>query len=184
LTERVAFGVTQLIRREEVTLAIDLHEASPEYPVVNTIVANPRSTDLAAVVNMNLEAEGVTIGLEPSPETLRGLSHREWGDKTPALAILMETANPAQGRLRGATSARLVTEGRDRFYLAAAGRQQLSVPYTREGLHLGVRVARHVTAVREFLASLGDLDETARIAVTGLPGYDDLAKRGPGPYLW
>ncbi|MGE5508591.1 MAG: succinylglutamate desuccinylase/aspartoacylase family protein [Chitinophagales bacterium] len=184
LTERVAFGITQLIRREKVALAIDLHEASPEYPVVNTIVAHPRATDLAAVASMNLEAQGVRIGLEPSPETLRGLSHREWGDTTPALAILMETTNPAQGRLRGATGARLVTDGQDRFYLAAAGRRQLSVPFTAEGWPLRVRVARHVTAVREFLSSLGDLDEAAKIEVTGLPDYAELAKRGPGPYLW
>ena len=101
LTERVAFAITTLIRTERVDLALDLHEASPEYPVVNTIVAHQRATDLAALANLGMQAAGVEIGLEASPETLRGLSHREWGDTTPALAVLMETTNPAEGRLRG-----------------------------------------------------------------------------------
>lgn len=34
----------------------------------------------------------------PSPANLRGLSTRELGDHTPALAVLMETPNPVQGR--------------------------------------------------------------------------------------
>ena len=101
LTERIAFAITTLIERERVDLAIDLHEASPEYPVVNTIVAHQRAVDLAALASVNLQAIGMTIGLETSPENLHGLSHREWGDATPALAVLMETTNPAQGRLRG-----------------------------------------------------------------------------------
>jgi hypothetical protein len=176
--------VTELIRRERVGLAVDLHEASPEYPVVNTIVAHPRATDLAALVNMSLEASGMAIGLEPSPENLRGLSHREWGDSTPALAVLMETTNPAQGRLRGRTDGRLVVSGQDPYYLAAAGRKQLSVSFTQQGWPLAVRVARHVTALREFLSALGDLDEAQRIEVGGLPAYDELAQDGLGPYLW
>lgn len=184
LTERVAWGITQLIRKERVDLAIDLHEASPEYPVVNTVVAHPRATDLGAVVSMTMEAEGVPLGLEPSPENLRGLSHREWGDSTQALAVLMETTNPAQGRLRGRTDARLVVSGRDRYYLAAAQRKQLSVPFTEDGWPLKVRVARHVTAVQTFLTSLGELNEAQAIEVTHLPSYSDLARRGPGPYLW
>lgn len=184
LTERVAAAVTALLRRERVTLAVDLHEASPEYPVVNTIVAHPRATDLAALVSMDLQEQGVEIGLETSPENLRGLSHREWGDATPALAVLLEATNPAQGRLRGRTEARLVVTGQDRFYVAAARRKQLSVPFTPAGWPLGVRVGRHVATVQAFLTALGDLEPDRRIHVTGLPSYAELAERGVGPYLW
>ncbi len=44
LTERIAFAITTLIREERVDLAIDLHEAAPEYPVVNTSLTSARPT--------------------------------------------------------------------------------------------------------------------------------------------
>lgn len=183
LTEQIAFAITTLIRKERVDLAIDLHEAAPEYPVVNTIVAHERATDLAALVNVDLSGSGIAIGLEPSPKTLHGLSHREWGDATPALAVLMETANPSQGRLRGRTDAALVITGQDRYFLAAARRRRLNVPFDEHGWPLDLRVARHLAGVTQFLSDLGMLDEAKTIAVTGVPGYEDVATRGLGTYL-
>lgn len=40
LTERLAFAIVEMIRQEEIDLSIDLHEASPEYPVINAMVAH------------------------------------------------------------------------------------------------------------------------------------------------
>jgi hypothetical protein len=183
LTERIAFSITSLIRREQVDLAFDLHEASPEYPVVNTIVAHQRAMDLAALANVNLEGAGVTIGLEESPLNLHGLSHREWGDATGALAVLMETTNPAQGRLRGRTDARLVTEGRDRFYRQAASRGGLSVPFPEAGWPLSVRVARHLAGVSELVKDLGELFPDKAVRLAGVPGYQDVIDHGVGAFL-
>lgn len=183
LTERIAFAITTLIRTERVDLAIDLHEAAPEYPVVNTIVAHERATELAALVNVDLSGRGIAIGLEPSPKTLHGLSHREWGDSTAALAVLMETANPAQGRLRGRTDAELVVTGRDRYFAAAARRHRLSVPFDERGWPLDLRVARHLAGVTQFLSDLGMLDEKRGITVSGVPAFEDVATRGLGAYL-
>ncbi|MGD9822443.1 MAG: succinylglutamate desuccinylase/aspartoacylase family protein, partial [Aminobacteriaceae bacterium] len=100
LTERLAYALTELVRKEKADLSFDLHEASPEYPVVNAIVAHERSMELAAMAAMDLEGKGVPIRLEPSPKNLRGLTHREWGNYTETMPILMETGNPVQGRLR------------------------------------------------------------------------------------
>lgn len=183
LTERVAFAITTLIRQEHVDLAIDLHEAAPEYPVVNTIVAHERATELAALVNLEMSGSGITIGLEPSPKNLHGLSHREWGDATGALAVLMETASPAQGRLRGRTDAALVVSGRDRYFAAAARRGRLNVPFDDRGWPIDLRVARHLAGVTQFLADLGTLDETKTIAVRGVPTYEEVVARGLGAYL-
>ncbi|MBK9965060.1 MAG: succinylglutamate desuccinylase/aspartoacylase family protein [Holophagales bacterium] len=183
LTEQIAFAITTLIRSEHVALAIDLHEAAPEYPVVNTIVAHERATELAALVNLELSGSAVTIGLEPSPKTLHGLSHREWGDSTDTLAVLMETANPAQGRLRGRTDAALVVSGRDRYFAAAARRGRLNVPFDDHGWPIDLRVARHVAGVTQFLTDLGMLDETKAISVAGVPAYDEIVARGLGAYL-
>lgn len=183
LTERIAFAIMTLLEREKVDLGLDLHEAAPEYPVVNTIVAHPKAADLAALVNLELSSVGVAIGLEPSPETLHGLSHREWGDRTGARAALMETVNPVQGRLRGRTDAALVLAGKDRYFEAAARRGRLSVPFDANGWPLDVRVARHVAGVAQFLAGLGLVADGKEIVVEGVPSYDEVVSRGVGAFL-
>jgi hypothetical protein len=182
-TERVAYAITAMIRTERADVVIDLHEASPEYPVVNTMVAHQRAVDLAAVANMGLEPLGITIGLEPSPENLHGLSHREWGDATPALAVLMETTNPAQGRLRGRTDAALVVEGRDRFYALASSRGRLSVPFPGAGWPLAVRVARHVAGVQALVDALRDVSPDRGVRLSGVPEYGAIVGRGLGAFL-
>ncbi|MGL5367677.1 MAG: succinylglutamate desuccinylase, partial [Cetobacterium somerae] len=116
-TEKAAYAIVQLIKNEKIDMTIDLHEASPEYPVINAIVAHDRVMGIASNTVMNLEFEDVAIGLEPSPVSLRGLTHRELGDFTDTYAILMETANPAQGRLRGKTNEALVVTGVDPTYV-------------------------------------------------------------------
>lgn len=183
LTEKIAYGIVQLIRQEKVHLAIDLHEASPEYPVINAIVAHERAMDIAAEVTIGLQMDGIKIGLEPSPKTLRGLSHREWGDATETMAILMETANPAQGRLRGPTNEQLVLTGQDPMYLRAARLNRLFVPYDAKGQPLGLRVARHVTAVNEFLSVMSRKKPQQAVILTQVPSYSNLVKKGIGDYL-
>jgi len=183
LTEQIAYAITTLVIREHVDLTIDLHEASPEYPVVNTMVAHERAMDLAATANLALQGEGIDIGLEPSPRNLHGLSHRELGDATGTLAILMETTNPAQGRLRGATSANLMITGRDRFYVLASEQHRLSVPFPASGWPIDVRVARHLAGVRALAAGLGDMLPDRSIQITGVPDYAHLVSGGVGALL-
>ena len=89
---------------EKVDLGIDLHESAPEYPVINAIVFHEESAELAALAQMSLQSEGLEFRLEASPPNLRGLSHREWGDAAGIKAVLIETPNPVQGRLKGRTT--------------------------------------------------------------------------------
>lgn len=93
LTEKIAYGIMELIRREKIDLGLDLHEAAPEYPVINAIVFHPNSAELAAFAQMELQLYGFDLRLEASPANLRGLSHREWGDQAGIKAILLETVN-------------------------------------------------------------------------------------------
>ena len=183
LTEQVAYGIVQLIRQEKVAMTIDLHEASPEYPVINAIVAHERAMDYAAEVTIGLQMDGLKIGLEPSPKSLRGLSHRELGDATDTLAILMETANPAQGRLRGATNAALVVTGKDVMYERAAKLNRLFVPYDEKGQPIDLRVARHVTTINEFLNVLSVKNPAQAVVLNRVPSYNDMVKKGIGSYL-
>lgn len=183
LTERIAFAITTLIQTENVDLAVDLHEAAPEYPVVNTIVAHERAEDLAAITNMELQSMGIAIGLEVSPANLRGLSHREWGDATSALAILMETTNPAQGRLRGRTDSALVLAGQDHYYEQAADRNRLSVPFDESGWPIAERVGRHLAGISTLVDHLGLIEPDRRVELLDVPTYEEMRTAGVGAFL-
>lgn len=182
LTERLAYAMVELIRREGVDIAIDLHEASPEYPVINAIVAHERALNIAAEAALFLEFEGVQIGVERSPENLRGLSHREWGDFTDTLALLVEAPNPAQGRLRGRTSAELIVEGVDPYYVRAAERGLLYVPFSAEGHPIDERVGRHLQTVAVLL-DVYNTYSADDIVMAGVPTLADVLDRGIGAYL-
>jgi len=182
-TEQVCYGITTLININEISMTIDLHEASPEYPVINAIVSHEDAMPIAADVAINMQLDGIDIGLEPSPVNLRGLTHRELGDATETFAVLMETANPSQGRLRGATNADLVTEGQDHLYEKAADLGRLFVPFDESGHPIEERVARHVKGVMSFVESMSVYDESKTMIITGLPSYEELVENGVGKYL-
>jgi hypothetical protein len=168
---------------EKIDILIDMHEASPEYPVINAVVAHERAMKVASVAILNLEFEEIRIAIEPSPKNLRGLSHRELGDATDALAMLFETSNASQGRLRGATDARLVIEGTDDKYLRAAKLGRLAVPFDEKGWPMKQRVGRHTSAVMAVFAAFSSRNPGKTISVSGLPGYAELMEKGLEPYL-
>jgi hypothetical protein len=181
-TEKMSYGVTQLIQQEKVAITVDLHEASPEYPTINTIVAHQDALALASQALINMQLEGMSIGLEPSPERLHGLTHRELGDFTETLALLMETSNPSQGRLRGATNAEMVVTGKDKYYLKASGYGRLyDLGYSEAGRSISERVARHVTGVVQFAVAFNELG-LGNMVFTNVPSYSEMAA-DIGPYL-
>ena len=172
----------ELIKQEKVDLAIDLHEASPEYPVVDALVAHERAMELAAMVTMELEFEGVPIRLEPSPVNLRGLSHREWGDEADVLAILMETCNASAGRFRGKTDEALILDGEDKAYDKAAGLGRLYVPWESWDKRMAERVGRHVTSVWMLTENLEYVREDAGVTIAGLPSFAEMSEQGVGAF--
>lgn len=184
-TEQVAFAIRSLLEREHFDLVVDFHEAAIEYPVVNAIVAHERAGELAAMAVLGLEMNGVDIALEPSPLNLHGLSHRELGDHVPGLrAVLYESANPGQGRLRGRTDAAQILAGRDPCYLAAQSIPGMNkVPVDSTGLPLWLRVGRHLDALRETLLALELVDPDHPVSAAGLPSLEDLRARGLSPWL-
>ena len=183
LTEKIASGIMELIKKEKIDLALDLHEAAPEYPVINAIVFHENSADLAALAFMELQIEGFEFRLEASPLNLRGLSHREWGDHAQIMAILLESANASHGRLKGKTSPALIVEGKDKNYTKAAKLGRLFVPYDEDGIPLKLRVARHLAAVKSILSNLEELYPEKRIEIKNMPASSELKKVGIGPFL-
>lgn len=182
-TERLAWGITSLIRAEKIDITIDLHEASPEYPVICAIVAHERAMPIASEAVLDLEFDGIKMGLEPSPVNLHGLSHRELGDATHTFALLMENSNPSQGRLRGRTDEALITEGKDDLYVRAAKLGRLFVPFDENGWPLKVRVARHVAGLQAIFKAYSSHVPDRPVVLGGLPTYDEMATNGLGKYF-
>ncbi len=183
LTEQIAFAIAEVVRMEKVDLAIDLHEAAPEYPVINAIVAHERAMDVAALATVDLQLEGLEFNLEPSPENFHGLIHREVGDVSQARVMLFESAGALQGRLRGATSAELVLKSIDPFYTKAGELGKLRVPFPTEGIPLEVRVGRHLAAIAAVSRILGDFEPEKAIRFSNVPSYFELKEHGLGFYL-
>lgn len=182
-TEKMAYAITEMIRKNDINMTIDLHEASPEYPVINAIVSHERAMPIASQVVMNMEFEDIQIGLEPSPVSLRGLTHRELGDCTNTYAVLMESANAAQGRLRGRTDEALVLTGKDPRYVEAQKLGRLFVPYDENGHPLEERVGRHLTGISQLVLVMGENEPEKEIVMEGIPSYADLLENGIGFYL-
>ena len=177
-TEQISYALVQLIKAEDIAITVDLHEASPEYQTINTTVAQERAMKVATTGRFNLDWDGITMSVEQSPTTFRGLSHIELGTWTDTLALLMETSNPSQGREHGLTGSDLVVYGKDKFYArvkAAVGLKDAE--YSEEnGRPIQQRVARHVTALvayasaytEEFASAAASADQLAAFTAMGL----------------
>jgi hypothetical protein len=183
LTEKIAFGIMGLIRKEHIDLGIDLHESAPEYPVINAIVFHDNSAELAAVAQISLQSEGLDFRLEASPTNLRGLSHREWGDVAGIKAVLIETPNPIQGRLKGKTTAMLVVDGKDKDYVKASRLGRLFIPYDENGVAISRRVGRHLAAITALLQALGEIEPEKSVEVEGLPDRQQIMEKGIGAFI-
>lgn len=182
-TEKVGHAIMQMIEAEHVDIAFDLHEAAPEIPIINAIVYHEKSEDVALDAVLELEMEGLHYSPELSPVNFRGLSHREWGDRTRAMPFLMETSNPIQGRLRGRTNEDLIIKGVSERYKQALESGALRIEYLPEGEPLERRVGRHIAGFRTVLNVYNKSYPENPIVIENLPSYDELMANGVGHYL-
>jgi hypothetical protein len=183
ITEQMAYAILKLIKSQKIDIAFDLHEAAPEYPVVNAVVATERSQDIASEAAMMLQFEGLIYSLEPSPYNFHGLSHREWQDYTDTFPILLETANPIQGRLRGKSDVNLILTGKDKMYLQGSALGELHVPYDEDGISINVRVGRHIAAVKKIIEIFSEEYPEKTIVLENLPEYEELQNTGIESYF-
>lgn len=183
LIERVCFGIMEIIRNEKVDMAIDAHEAAVMYPVVETYVAHDRALDMAMMASMSLSADRFYMKCEASPKTLRGLSHREWGDFSDTLAVLMETPQPFTDWIVGPMTDTLQTEGKDEFLATAAKHGLTYVDYNAEfGSPMRYRVGRHLTGAQEVISWMNQMMPEKEVLVSW-PTYDELMENDCGYYL-
>ncbi len=183
-SERVGYAIMELIKREHVDVAFDLHEAAPEIPIINAIISHEKCQDISASAILELEMNSLTYALEVSPKNFHGLSHREWGDSTSVLPFLMETSNPIQGRLRGKTDENLLINGKDRFYAQATRSAKFRITYDEtNGYPLKVRVARHLAGIQAILNGYNEYHPEKKIQYSNIPSYEELTSKEVGNFL-
>ena len=185
LMEQVNYAYCQVIEQEEVDLFIDLHEAELEYSVNNTIVAHERGRDIAVMASMFLTSDEfqLPLGMEYSPPALCGLSHREVGDHTRAISLLIEVAEPMLDRIRGITDEKLLLEGNDPFVKRAGQLGLLYVGIPEEGWHIDRRVGRHLSTVLEIFNQWNFVNFDKPIEMDGVPRLADVLASGLGHYF-
>lgn len=184
LNEKVAYAIIQLIKQENVNIAFDLHESSPEVPIVNVIVYHEKYEETAFDAVLGLEMAGLQFSPETSPKNFHGLSHREWGDYTDAIPFLMETSNPSMGRLRGETNVELVLKGESENYRKAKESGALRIAYREDsGEPIEHRVGRDIMGFRELVNSFNKAYPGKSIGIENLPDYETIMKKGIGEFL-
>jgi hypothetical protein len=184
LTEKTCYALTQLIRKEEVDIVIDLHEAELQYPVISTIVAHEKGQDLAALASMMISGtEGFSIGMEYSPPALHGLSHREIGDHTQAISLLLEAPEPFLDATRGRTDRELLLEGKDEFVVKAGKHGLLFEKMDENGWPIDVRVGRHCSTILQILVLWSEEHPEKSVIVNAVPRYAEVIEKGIGNFL-
>ncbi|UCC40115.1 MAG: succinylglutamate desuccinylase/aspartoacylase family protein [Candidatus Aminicenantes bacterium] len=184
ITERTCFAMTQLILKEKVDIVIDLHEAELQYPVISTIVAHQKGKELAAMASMMISSiEEFNIGMEYSPYALRGLSHREIGDHTEAISLLLEAPEPFLDATRGRTDRALLLEGKDEFVVKAGKHGLLFEKIDENGWPVDVRVGRHCSTILQILEIWSEENPDKAVAVREVPRYSEVIEKGTGHFL-
>jgi predicted deacylase len=184
LMERVTFGAMELMRREKIDVAVDIHGAETMFPVTNCIVAPESSVKIATLASLTVKAkEGFENHVEPSPSGFRGLSHREIGDHGPSLPFLLEAPIPFLDQPTGPKTTKFLLDGKDPFLLSLSKKKKLFVPYDESGWPLEKRVGQNLSVTLEIFRQYSKKTAARAIAVSGVPRYADVVKAGVGRFL-
>ena len=184
LMEKVTFAAMEMMRKDRLNIAIDMHGAETMFPVTNCIVAPQKSAKIATLVSMTVKAmEGFDNHVEPSPPNFHGLSHREIGDFSDTLPFLLEAPIPFLDQPTGPKTVKLLLDGKDPFLLSLSKKKKLFVPYDENGWPIEKRVGQHCSVALEIIRQYSKKNPDTAIRISGIPRYADLVKNGVGPYF-
>ena len=184
LMEKVTFAAMEIMRREKVDVAVDIHGAETMFPVTNCIVAPDKSIRIATLASLTVKArEGFDSHVEPSPTGFRGLSHREIGDYSDTLPFLLEAPIPFLDQPTGPKTEKLLLDGKDPFLLSLAQKKKLFVPYDASGWPLEKRVGQHCSVSLEILRQYSKKNPDRSILVRDIPRYAEVIQNGVGHYF-
>jgi hypothetical protein len=157
LTQRIAFGIMQLLEKEDIDLAIDMHEANPTSTLAWTIISPDNTLDIAVLAAFDLEERGIRMNPDRSGPGFAGYSHWEWS-RLGVAAFLLETVNP--GMETGKKADPIVSK---------------DYPIER-------RVGTHLETILGIIKYYTELNGGV-FAVTGMPDYKQLMRDGISSYL-
>ncbi|MCJ7564919.1 MAG: succinylglutamate desuccinylase [Candidatus Aminicenantes bacterium] len=184
LMEKVTFAAMEMMRKDRLNIAIDMHGAETMFPVTNCIVAPQKSAKIATLVSMTVKAmEGFDNHVEPSPPNFHGLSHREIGDFSDTLPFLLEAPIPFLDQPTGPKTVKLLLDGKDPFLLSLSKKKKLFVPYDENGWPIEKRVGQHCSVALEIIRQYSKKNPDTAIRISGIPRYADLVKNGVGRYF-
>jgi predicted deacylase len=182
--EKVTFAAMEIMRREKVDVAIDIHGAETMFPVTNCIVAPEKSQKIATMAALTVKArEGFDNHVEPSPAGFRGLSHREIGDFSDTLPFLLEAPIPFLDQPTGPKTLQLLLDGKDPFLLSLSREKKLFVPYDETGWPIEKRVGQHCSVTLEIMRQFSKKTPDRAVIVQGIPKYADIVGNGVGHYF-
>ncbi len=184
LMERVTHGAMEIMRDENVDMAVDIHGAETMFPVTNCIVAPDKSVRIATMTSLTVKArEGFDSHVEPSPSGFRGLSHREIGDYSETMPFLLEAPIPFLDQPTGPKTEELLLNGKDPFLLSLSKKGKLFVPYDETGWSMEKRVGQHCSVILEIMRQFSKRLPEKKIEVRSVPRYADVVKNGVGYYF-
>jgi len=184
LMEKTTYAAMEILRREKVDIAIDVHGAETMFPVTNCIVAPQKSNKIATLASLTVKArEGFDNHVEPSPKGFRGLSHREIGDYSDTLPFLLEAPIPFLDQPTGPKTEKFLLDGKDPFLLSLSRKKKLFVPYDESGWPLEKRVGQHCSVTLEIIRQFGRRTPDRVIVVQGIPRYAEVVEKGVGYYF-
>jgi len=183
LMERVTHGAMQIMKQENVDIAVDIHGAETMFPVTNCIVAPEKSVRIATMAALTVKArEGFDSHVEPSPSGFRGLSHREIGDYSDTMPFLLEAPLPFLDQPTGPKTEKLLLDGKDPFLLSLSKKGKLFVPYDETGWPMEKRVGQHCSLVLELMRQFSRKFPEKKIEILNVPRYAEVLKNGVGHY--
>ncbi|MCK5055465.1 MAG: succinylglutamate desuccinylase/aspartoacylase family protein [Candidatus Aminicenantes bacterium] len=183
LMERVTYAAMELMKREKVDIAVDIHGAETMFPVTNCIVVPEKAMRIATMTSLMVKAmEGFENHVEPSPKGFRGLSHREIGDFSDTMPFLLEAPLPFLDQPTGPKTVDLLLKGKDPFLLSLSKQKKLFVPYDESGWPMEKRVGQHCSVILEILRQFSRRASDRAVAVGNVPRYAEVVKNGVGFY--
>ncbi len=157
MTEKIAFGIMEILRTEGIDTAIDLHEANPKSTLGWTIISPNETLDIAVLSAFDLEEKGIRMSPDRSGAGFAGYSHWEWS-RLGTAAFLLETVNP--GMETGLKMDPIVSK---------------EFPIERRvGIHLET-----ILTLIKYSVDLGG----APFSIEGTPSYKALMEKGISSFL-
>lgn len=171
-TQQLAYGILELIRKEDVDFNLDMHESDTPRTLTDSegnvyeggrlaymLVCHQKGLEIGAFAVMEMEDMGIPMKLEESSVEFRGLSHREIGDHSNSISFLSESPNPGQERI-------------------GDNKDVINDP----DFPLKHRVGMHLELVKKLFSTY-NLFNGEQIEVENLPEYDALMVKGVGYFL-